>query len=61
MTDKTPDEAPLDPKEQMRLALEAKQKAKHRSGKGRDAQADAVGGPRGQVGAKRQFRRKAGG
>ncbi len=57
-----PDQAP-DPKEAMRAALEAKKAAQHGSaaagphaqGKGGNA------GPHGQVGGKRQFRRKAGG
>lgn len=50
----------VDPKEQMRAALEAKKNAQHRH-------AEGVTGPgkqgtsQGQQGGKRQFRRKAGG
>lgn len=61
MSENKPDGAPLDPKEQMRQALEAKQKAAHRAAEGRDAASDTVGGPRTKAAAKRQFRRKAGG
>lgn len=51
----------VDPKEQMKAALEAKRAASHASaaaGKGGDK---ASGGPHGQQGGKRTFRRKAGG
>lgn len=52
--------APLDPREQMRAALEAKKHAQHKHA---DAAAAGrgSGGSQGQQGGKRQFRRKAGG
>lgn len=50
---------PLDPKEQMRQALEAKRAGEH-AGSAHDAQRSSLGGPHGKAGAKRQFRRKSG-
>jgi hypothetical protein len=55
------DPTPLDPKEQMRLALEAKRAGEHASGSATEAQRSSGGGPHGKVGGKRQFRRKSGG
>lgn len=55
--DSTP---PLDPKEQMRRALEAKRAGAHASEGGHDAQRSSLGGPHGKAGGKRQFRRKSG-
>lgn len=51
---------PVDPKEQMRAALEAKRNAQHRHADGA-ASSGKQGGSQGQLGGKRQFRRKAGG
>lgn len=54
--------AGLDPKEQMRLALERKNAAAQRQGGGPGVEGqDAIGGPHGKAGGKRVFRRKAGG
>ncbi|SDB80807.1 hypothetical protein GA0111570_103129 [Raineyella antarctica] len=50
----------LDPKEQMRAALEAKHAGHRANDAARNDQRNAQGGPHGQVGGKRQFRRKAG-
>lgn len=50
-----------DPKEQMRAALDAKRAAQHGSASGGDAKPKAAGGPHGQQGGKRTFRRKSGG
>lgn len=52
---------PLDPKEQMKAALEAKKAAQHAGGQGAQGGPKASGGPHGQQGGKRTFRRKAGG
>ncbi len=62
-TSKDPDAAtPLDPREQMKAALEAKKAAQHSNNAGGpQGGAKASGGPHGQQGGKRQFRRKAGG
>ena len=51
----------VDPKEQMRAALEAKRNASHGSAAGTQGGPKAAGGPHGQQGGKRTFRRKAGG
>ncbi|QGF23791.1 DUF5302 domain-containing protein [Raineyella fluvialis] len=51
--------APLDPKEQMRQALEAKRAGAH-AGTPHDPQPNSLGGPHGKAGGKRQFRRKSG-
>ncbi|QIK72459.1 DUF5302 domain-containing protein [Propioniciclava coleopterorum] len=50
-----------DPKEQMRAALEAKRAAQHGSAAGGENKRKAAGGPHGQQGGKRTFRRKSGG
>lgn len=60
MTEPTETDAPVDPKEAMRQALERKKAAEHSGQRGFDA-ADDKGHTHGQVGGKRQFRRKAGG
>ena len=61
-TSKDPDAAtPLDPKEQMKAALEAKKNAAHANTQGAQGGPKASGGPHGQQGGKRTFRRKAGG
>lgn len=54
-------EKAVDPKEQMKAALEAKRKAQHASAAGVQGGPKASGGPHGQQGGKRTFRRKAGG
>ena len=51
----------VDPKEQMRAALEAKKNASHGGAAGVQGGSKAAGGPHGQQGGKRTFRRKAGG
>lgn len=51
----------LDPKEQMKAALEAKKQAQHGSAQGAASSGKNAGGPHGQQGGKRTFRRKAGG
>ena len=51
----------VDPKEQMKAALEAKKNAQHGSAAGAQGGAKTAGGPHGQQGGKRTFRRKAGG
>lgn len=51
----------LDPKEQMRAALEAKKNAQHGTSAGTQGGSKASGGPHGQQGGKRTFRRKSGG
>ena len=61
MSEPGTDETTPDPKEQMRAALEAKRAAQHGSAAGGGASAKASGGPHGQQGGKRTFRRKAGG
>ncbi|HJE50768.1 MAG TPA: DUF5302 domain-containing protein [Tessaracoccus flavescens] len=56
-----PEDKPLDPKEAMRQALERKKQAQGQHGPG-SADADrSQGQAHGQMGGKRQFRRKAGG
>jgi len=50
----------VDPKEQMRRALEAKKSAQHKSAGGQEAQQSSHSGPHGKVGGKREFRRKSG-
>lgn len=51
-----------DPKEQMRAALEAKKAAAHANTSGAaGSKGKTGGGPHGQQGGKRAFRRKAGG
>lgn len=52
---------PLDPKEQMKAALEAKKTASHGNAAGAQGSGKASGGPHGQQGGKRTFRRKSGG
>ena len=52
--------APLDPKEQMRAALEAKKNAQHIHAEGAGS-SGKKGGSQGPQGGKREFRRKAGG
>lgn len=55
-------DAPLDPKEAMRLALERKkQKEQSSAGQGVAADKDSGGRANSQMGGKRQFRRKSGG
>ena len=54
------DDAPV-VHEQMRAAFEAKRAAQHGSAAGGGASAKASGGPHGQQGGKRTFRRKSGG
>ncbi len=61
MTDAKDADKPLDPKEQMRAALEAKKNAQHGGTTGVQGGPKASGGPHGQQGGKRTFRRKAGG
>lgn len=56
----TTDQTPEDPKEAMRRALEAKQARVH-EGEQHARGSKVTGGPHKQAGAKRQFRRKAGG
>ncbi|MDO5535130.1 MAG: DUF5302 domain-containing protein [Propionibacteriaceae bacterium] len=51
----------IDPKEQMKAALEAKKNASHGTAQGTQGGPKASGGPHGQQGGKRTFRRKAGG
>ncbi|MGJ6979637.1 DUF5302 domain-containing protein [Aestuariimicrobium soli] len=56
------DEKPIDPKEAMRRALEKKNQASHASAAaGPNADQKLAGGPHGQAGGKRVFRRKSGG
>lgn len=60
----TPSDAadPIDPKEQMRAALEAKKAAHHKNADGPDPKNNAGGGhTAGKAGGRREFRRKAGG
>lgn len=55
-------QAPIDPKEQMRAALEAKKAAHHKNADGPDPKNNADGGhTAGKAGARREFRRKSGG
>ena len=51
----------IDPKEQMKAALEAKKNASHGNAASAQTGPKASGGPHGQQGGKRTFRRKAGG
>lgn len=60
MSDEKPTTAP-DPKEQMKAALEAKKAAAHARDAKSEASGRVTGGPHGQVGGKRVFRRKSGG
>lgn len=55
------DEKPLDPKEAMRQALERKKQAESHHGTGGPDTDRAQGHAHGQMGGKRQFRRKSGG
>lgn len=59
MTDS--DDAKLDPKAQMKAALEAKKAAAHDQGNGTQGGPKSATGPQGQQGGKRTFRRKSGG
>lgn len=52
---------PLDPKEAMRQALERKKQAQSHHGPGGPDADRSQGQAHGQVGGKRQFRRKSGG
>ncbi|AQP45136.1 DUF5302 family protein [Tessaracoccus flavus] len=52
---------PLDPKEAMRQALERKKQGQGQHGPGGPEADRALGHAHGQMGGKRQFRRKAGG
>lgn len=56
-----PDAGAVDPKEQMRVALEAKKAAQHASAAAGPHGEGKAGGPQHQQGGKRTFRRKAGG
>ena len=54
--------SPVDPKEAMRLALEKKNRSNHASAAaGPQGDQKVAGGPHGQAGGKRVFRRKSGG
>ncbi|MFT3876181.1 MAG: DUF5302 family protein [Propioniciclava sp.] len=62
MTDSSGDAGKaVDPKEQMKAALEAKKNAHHGSAQGANGGGKNAGGPHGQQGGKRTFRRKSGG
>ena len=61
MSDAKDGDKVVDPKEQMRAALEAKKNAQHGNAGGAQTGPKASGGPHGQQGGKRTFRRKAGG
>jgi len=61
MSDAKDDDQVVDPKEQMKAALEAKKNAQHGGSTGVQGGPKASGGPHGQQGGKRAFRRKAGG
>ena len=54
-------DAPLDPKEAMRLALERKKQNEHHSAANGINSDRSQGKAHSQVGGKRQFRRKSGG
>ncbi len=56
-----PHQEPLDPKEAMRLALERKKAAEHRSAAAGVEVDRGHGHAHGKVGGKREFRRKSGG
>lgn len=61
MTEPESTDAPLDPKEAMRLALERKKQAEHQSAAhGINADRNQGGRAHSQMGGKRQFRRKSG-
>jgi hypothetical protein len=60
MSDETQDAARPDPKELMKEALDRKQAQHHRTAEAANNKRTS-GGPHGQVGGKRTFRRKAGG
>lgn len=58
----TTTDAPLDPKEAMRLALERKKQNEHQSNaNGVNADRNQGGRAHSQLGGKREFRRKSGG
>jgi hypothetical protein len=59
-SDTQPADKPLDPKEAMRLALEAKKQAQHAHGDGAGG-AKSMGSTHAKAAGKRQFRRKSGG
>ncbi|HYO18668.1 MAG TPA: DUF5302 domain-containing protein [Dermatophilaceae bacterium] len=61
MSAESSDSTGPDPKELMKQALERKQASHHRSAETAANEGRATGGPHGQVGGKRAFRRKAGG
>lgn len=61
MSDAKDGDKVVDPKEQMKAALEAKKNAQHANAGGTQTGPKASGGPHGQQGGKRTFRRKAGG
>ncbi len=62
MTEPEQNDAPLDPKEAMRLALERKKQKEHQTvASGINADRDQGGRANSQLGGKRQFRRKSGG
>lgn len=62
MTEPEKTDAPLDPMEAMRLALERKKQKEHLSAaQGINADKDQGGRAHSQLGGKRQFRRKSGG
>lgn len=60
MTEPTPEAKPLDPKEAMRAALEAKKNAQQSHADGHGG-AKSIGSTHTKAAGKRQFRRKAGG
>ncbi|MGV8846547.1 DUF5302 domain-containing protein [Tessaracoccus sp.] len=62
MTEPESTDAPLDPKEAMRLALERKKQNEHLSAaNGINSDKNQGGRAQSQMGGKRQFRRKSGG
>ncbi len=61
MTEPEQTDAPLDPKEAMRLALERKKRHENQSnGQGFNADKSQGGRAHSQMGGKREFRRKSG-
>ena len=61
MTEPEQTDAPLDPKEAMRLALERKKQKEHQSAdQGVNADKNQGGRAHSQMGGKREFRRKSG-
>lgn len=60
MSEESDNDKPLDPKEAMRQALERKKAAEHGGRQGFGVERDQ-GHAQGQVGGKREFRRKSGG